>query len=94
MNISGRAVLWLSKPKPFPYKLWYYPGVGTDIINEQLGLIEDADIKLRTGNVLDLLGKCEMPKDAGCCPFADICFSPNRDEHISSAFEEFIVWHK
>jgi hypothetical protein len=31
LRIIGRCVLWIGKPKPKPYKFWFYPDIGWDL---------------------------------------------------------------
>jgi hypothetical protein len=91
VRIVGRVILWVGKPRPKPYKFWFYEGVGEDIAEEQFKIKADLDQKLKEGKVTEIKGCCETTNDAEerSCPFAGICLSPARDRLIE---EEYKGW--
>jgi len=91
LRIAGRVVLWIGKPKPKPYKFWFYPGIGEELADEQFKLKMELDQKLKEGKVTEVKGCCETPNDTDerGCPFAGICLSPVRDRLIE---EEYRGW--
>lgn len=89
LRIAGRVILWLGKPKPKPYKFWFYPGVGEDLYEQQAKLKLDLDQKIKEGRVLEVAGRCSTQEDADGCPFAGICLSPVRDRLIVADYEEY-----
>lgn len=90
LRIAGRAILWLGKPRPKPYKVWIYPGIGEDIAEQQFKLKMDLDQKIKEGRVLDIAGRCVTPEDADGCPFAGICLSPVKDRLIEAEYMEWL----
>jgi len=70
--IVGRAILWLGKPKPKPYRLWFYEGMGEGVVEELLKINSELEHK----NITDLPLYCSSPEDAAArsCPFVDKCF--------------------
>jgi len=91
LRIIGRVVLWIGKPKPNPYKFWFYPGLGEGLIEQQFQLKRDLDQKLKEGRIQEIQGCCTTHQDAESknCPFAGICLSPVRDRLIE---EEYKGW--
>lgn len=90
MRIIGRVVLWIGKPKPKPFKFWYYHGAGEELAEEQFKLKKDLDLKLREGRISEIEGICRDEGDMDGCPYAGICLSPVRDRIINTEYEEFI----
>lgn len=86
LRIIGRVILWVGKPKPKPYKFWYYQGLGEGLVEEQFKLKLDLDQKIKEGRLSEISGCCNTPQDAEakCCPFAGICLSPARDRLIET----------
>ena len=91
IRIVGRVVLWIGKPKPKPYKFWYYPGLGEDLAEQQFKIKVELDQKIKEGKVTEITGCCATPNDAEerSCPFAWICLSPVMDQLI---VEEYKGW--
>jgi len=89
LRIAGRVVLWIGKPKPKPYKFWFYPGTGEDLYEQQAQLKRDLDSKINDGRVTEVSGRCETYDDADGCPFAGICLSPVRDRLLTEEYEEW-----
>lgn len=91
LRIAGRVVLWIGKPRPKPYKFWFYPGLGEDLVEQQFKLKLDLDQKIKEGKVLDVAGRCVSPEDADGCPFAGICLSPVKDRLIETEYKEWLL---
>lgn len=93
LRIVGRCILWIGKPRPKPYKFWYFPDVGSDLADQQFKLKLDLDQKIRDGHVTDVEGLCHLQDDVSSreCPFGGICLSPVRDRLIR---EEYLDWLK
>lgn len=89
LRIAGRVILWIGKPRPKPYKFWFYPGVGEDLFEQQSKLKLDLDQKIKEGRVTEVAGRCSTHEDADGCPFAGICLSPVRDRLIVAEYEEW-----
>ena len=93
LRIAGRVVLWIGKPRPKPYKFWYYPGIGEDLAEQQFKIKADLDQKIKEGKVTEITGCCETPNDAEerSCPFAGICLSPARDRLIEEEYKGWLL---
>ncbi len=85
--IAARVVLWFEKSKPL-YKFWLYTGCGDDIVDKQLQLKIDLDTKVRQGSFSTIERVCKTVQDAEKrnCPFAHICFSPQRLKIIEELY--------
>lgn len=90
LRISGRVVLWIGKPRPKPYKFWFYPGTGEELAEQQFKLKLELDQKLKEGRVLEVAGRCSTPEDADGCPFAGICLSPVRDRLVKQEYDDWL----
>ena len=90
LPIVGRMVLWIGKPRPSPFGLWFYPGLGEDLYAAQVKLKVFADQKLAAGEPLSVPGKCSVITDAGSCPFSGICFSPRKENLILDIYKEYL----
>jgi hypothetical protein len=93
LRIAGRVILWIGKPKPKPYKFWFYPDVGEDLADEQFKLKAELDKKIECGDIVSVEGCCVTPQDADerGCPFAGICLSPVRDRLIQEEYKGWLL---
>ena len=94
LRIVGRVILWLGKPKPKPYKYWYYPGIGEELVDEQFKLKLDMDKKVSEGRVLEVTGRCNTFEDTNGCLFAGICLSPSRDRLVEEEYQGWLRCQK
>ena len=88
--VVGRMILWVGKPRPAPYGLWWYSGLGEDIYDSQVATYADMERAVRDGDALAVPGTCDDIKDADDCPFAGVCFSPRRDALIMELYMDFL----
>lgn len=88
IKIVGRMILWVGKPRPAPFGLWFYPGLGEDLYESQIELYAFAQRKLAQGKPLSVPGRCEAWEDVKHCPFGGICFSARRDDLINELYQE------
>lgn len=89
LRIAGRVVLWIGKPRPRPFKFWFYEGTGEELAAQQFALKMDLDQKIKDGRILEVEGNCRTPEDADGCPFAGICLSPARDRLLEEEYKEW-----
>ena len=78
LNIVGRVILWIGKPRPKPFRVWYYEGTGEEYFEEQKRKKLEADSLLASGQPENIPGRCRMEADSVDCAFANICFSKDR----------------
>lgn len=88
VKIIGRLVLWLNKAKPKPFLYWYYPDLGTSLLEEQVSLQKDLLQKIKDRTPELTVMRCKTEKDAGSCLYKGLCFRPNRDQTLISKFLE------
>ena len=86
LNIIGRLVLWIGKPRPKPFRIWYYPGTGEDYFEEQKARKQQAEALLSKGRPEDIPGRCRSAADGQNCAFSEICFSTNRIARTKNFF--------
>ena len=93
LRVVGRCVLWIGKPRPKPYKFWYYDGCGENLADEQFKIKLDLDKKIKEGRVAEVEGLCKTQEDVSYrdCPFGGICLSPVRNKLIK---EEYKDWQR
>ena len=89
LPILGRYIIWIGKPRPKPFLTWFYPGLGADLFDEQVKLNNEMEQKVKEGKVREVQGVCETYSDSGGCTFAPVCFSPNKNELIEAAYQEW-----
>jgi hypothetical protein len=94
MRIAGRVILWIGKPKPKPFKFWFYPGIGEEMADEQFRAKKDLDLKMKEGRVLEVEGICNGVDNEDGCPYVGICSSPVLNRLIMTEYEEFLNWQK
>jgi hypothetical protein len=89
INIAGRLILWLGKPKPRPYLSWFYPGMGDELYDSQVQAWKRSRKMIEQGDIMNVPCACAALDDVGSCPFGAICFSPNRDKLILEKHNEW-----
>ena len=91
LPILGRLVLWIGKPQPRPYKVWFYEGLGEAMAEEQLNVKRTLDAAMLSEDFSTLVPVCKNPKDVEKkgCPFGGICLSPVCGKLIKTAYKEF-----
>lgn len=87
--IIGRLILWVGKPKPKPYKMWFYEGCGSQLFEEERAKKLHLDQCLKNKEPHNVHGVCEKISDGDGCPWQGICFSPKRDKIIKQQFEDY-----
>ena len=92
LRIVGRCILWIGKPRPKPYKFWYYQGLGENLADEQFKIKLDLDQKIKDGRILEVDGMCQSQEQVSSrnCPFGGICLSPVRDRLIKGEYEDWL----
>lgn len=89
LDIVGRLILWVGKPKPKPRLFWFYPGCGEVLFDAQVREYNESKSLVAAGKVEMVPGVCETMSDIGSCPFGAICFSPQRDQLIREKYEDW-----
>ena len=89
LPIVGRYIVWVGKPRPKPFLTWYYPGVGSELFDEQIVAKNKFEEQFAQGKVLEVEGVCKVYEDGKGCPFQAICFSTKRDELILNQYMEW-----
>jgi len=91
LPIAGRVLLWIGKPKPKPFKFWFFDRIGDNLANSMFEVKRKLTKQIEKGDFLDVVGSCITPQDVESvnCPFGAICFSPDREALISNQLKEF-----
>ena len=90
INVVGRMILWIGKPKPRPYQFWYYDGRGSDMYEAQVNARKSSQQLVAAGQIFDVPCRCRDADDVGGCPFGSVCFSPKRDDLMRSKHQEWM----
>lgn len=91
LPIAGRVIFMLGKPKPRPFKFWFYESIGENLANQMLEVKRKLNTQIEKGDFLQIEGLCLMPSDAQKmnCPFETICFSLEREQLIQNKLKEY-----
>lgn len=91
LPIAGRTLLWIGKPKPKPFKFWFFAGIGENLANQMFEVKRKLTTQIEKGDFLSIEGLCVSLSDveASNCPFGEICLSPNREALIQNQLKEF-----
>jgi len=87
--VVGRLILWIGKPRPKPYKMWFYEGTGSHLFDEERAKKVHLDECLKRARPEDVHGVCEHISDGDDCPWQGICFSPKREKIVKAQFEAY-----
>lgn len=87
--IVGRMILWVGKPRPKPHKMWFYPGTGSSLFQEEQDKKKTLDACLKKGQPEDVPGVCDVISDGDGCPWQGVCFSPKREKIVQEMFKKF-----
>lgn len=94
LPIVGRYILWIGKPRPKPFKSWFYEGLGEDLYEEQKNEKELMLKQLSEGKVENVKGLCKTVKDKPDCPYRHLCFSEDRDQQIRKKYQMYLKGEK
>ena len=77
LNIAGVAIIYLSKADPRQFKVHYFPGIDTKVVNSAKKILNRVRtiITKKPEKVAELRPLCTSPEDAPYCPFQNICFN-------------------
>ena len=91
LPIAGRVLLWVGKPKPKPFKFWYFHDTGEKLANDMFEVKRKLTKQIEKGDFLNIEGLCSQISDVEMmdCPFGEICLSPDREALIQNQLKEF-----